>query len=127
MVALKAHNAKEHLVGEYLPEAQQIFRVKVVTAFLQSAVPLNKLDYFKELLEEGGYWLADRHSLSDLVPFIQRKKKEQILAEITGPKISVIFDGTCRLGEALCLVVRYVSDNWNIEQRLVALKMLQRV
>ena len=54
-VALKAHNAEEHLVGENLPEAQQIFSVKVVTAFLRSAFPLNKLDCFEELLEEGAY------------------------------------------------------------------------
>ena len=82
-VALKAHNAEEHLVGKNLPEAQQIFRVKVVTAFLRSAVPLNKLDCFKGLLEDCGYRLADRHSLSDLVPFIQKRKKEQVLTEIT--------------------------------------------
>ncbi len=124
--ALRAHNAEEHLVGEHLPEAQQVFRVKVVTAFLRSGVPLNKLHYFREPFEEGGYRLTDRHSLSDLVPFVQKREKDQVSSEITGRKISVIFDGTCRLGEALCLVVRYVSDNWAIEQRLVALKMLQK-
>ena len=43
-VALKAHNGETHLVGEKLPEAQQVFRVKVVTAFLRSAVPLSKLE-----------------------------------------------------------------------------------
>ena len=125
-VALKAHNAETHLVGEKLPEAQQVFRVKVVTAFLRSAVPLSKLDNFKDLLEEGGYRLTDRHNLSDLIPFIQKKERECVLAEISGHDISVIFDGTCRLGEALCLVIRFISDSWNIEQRLVALKMLQK-
>jgi hypothetical protein len=33
-IALKAHNAKEHLVGEHLPEARQVFHVKVVSPFL---------------------------------------------------------------------------------------------
>ena len=47
------------------------------------------------------------------------------MAEINGRDISVIFDGTCRLGEALCLVVRYISDDWSIEQRFVALKILR--
>ena len=100
--------------------------MKVVTAFLRSAVPLNKLDCFKELLEEGGYCLADRHSLFDLVPFIQKREKEQVLAEITLRNISIIFDGTCSVGEALCIVVRYVSDNWTIEQRLITHKLLQK-
>ena len=53
-IALKAHNEKEHLVGKNLPETQQVFRVKVVSAFLRAAVPLSKLHFFKELLEEGG-------------------------------------------------------------------------
>ena len=125
-VALKAHNSEVHLVGETLPDSQQVFRVKVVTAFLCSGVPLSKLDNFRELLEEGAYRLSNRHTLSDLVPFIQKREKEQVLAEVTGRDISLIFDGTCRLGEALCIVVRYISDSWTIEQRLVALKMLQK-
>ena len=44
-VALKAHNASEHLVGEHFPEAQQVFHVKVVSAFLQVAVPISKLHF----------------------------------------------------------------------------------
>ena len=35
--ALRARNAKEHLVGEHLPDAQQVFHVKVVSAFLRAA------------------------------------------------------------------------------------------
>ena len=87
-VALRAHNAKTHLVGEKLPEAQQVFRVKVVTAFLRSAIPLTKLDNFKEILEEGGYRLTDRHNLSDLIPFIQKKERECVLSEISGRDMS---------------------------------------
>ena len=36
-------------------------------------------------------------------------------------KISVIFDGTTRLGEALAIVVRFVDDGWKINQSLVRL------
>jgi hypothetical protein len=122
-IALKAHNSTDHLEGENLPEAQQVLRVRIVTAFLKSAVPLGKICHFRELFEEGAYRLADRHTLSDLVPFIQ---KQHILSELSGRQISIIFDGTCRLGEALCLVVRYISNDWSIEQRLIALKMLQK-
>ena len=45
-----AHNSTDHLVGENLPEAQQVFQVKVVTVFLKSAVPLGKVGHFRELL-----------------------------------------------------------------------------
>ena len=113
--ALRAHNAKEHLVGEHLPEAQQVFRVKVVSAFLRAAVPLSKLQFFKELLEEGGFRLTDRRSLFDLIPFIQKREREDVAGEIARCNISIIFDGTCHLGEALCIVVRYVTDELQAE------------
>ena len=115
------NDAKTHLVGKKLPEVQQVLRVKLVTAFLRSAIPLNKLENFKEKLEEGGYHLTNRHNLSDLIPFIQIKERKCVLSEISGHDISVIFDGTCCLGESLCLVVRFLSDSWNIEQTIVGL------
>ena len=40
--------------------------------------------------------------------------------------MSVIFDGTTRLGEALAIVVRFVSDEWSLEQRLVKLQLLTK-
>ena len=98
----------------------------MVTTFLRAGIPLTKLDDFRELLEEGAYRLSTRHSLSDLIPFVLRREKAQIMEELSGRFVSVIFDGTCRLGEALCLIVRYLSDDCRIEQRLVALKMLQK-
>ena len=97
--------------------------VKVVSAFLRAGVPLSKLQSFKELLEEGRYRLTDRRSLFDLVP---KREREDIAAGIAGRNISIIFDGTCYLGEALCIVARYVTDDLSIEQRLIALKMLQK-
>ena len=124
--ALRAHNAKEHLVGEHLPETQQVFRVKVVSAFLRAAVPLSKLQFFKELLEEGGFRLTDRRSLFDLIPFIQKREREDVAGENARRNISIIFDGTCHLREALCIVVWYVTDELYIKQRLIALKMLQK-
>ena len=40
---LPKHNDETHLKGETLPEQQQVFRMKVVTAFLSVAIPLNQL------------------------------------------------------------------------------------
>ena len=55
-----------------------------------------------------------------------RKQREDVAGEIAGRNISIIFDGTCHLGEALCIVVRYVKDEFSVKQRLVELKMLQK-
>ena len=59
---LSVHNEQIHLNGENLPEQQQVFRVKVVSSFLQAAVPLSKLDSFRKIFEESAYRLADQRT-----------------------------------------------------------------
>ena len=56
--------------------------------------------------------------MSDRIPFIQSEEKQKIKAELQGKKVSLIFDGTTRLGEALVVILRFV-DNFVIKQRLV--------
>ena len=63
--------------------------------------------------------------MADLIPFIQKDEVSQIKHEISSKLVSVIFDGTCRLGEALAIVVRYI-DNWTIQQRLVCVEFLAK-
>ena len=109
-----------------MPDSQQVYRVKVVTCFLKAAVPLRKLDCFCELLEEHAYRLSDRRHLFDLIPFVHSEEESKIRQEISGKPVSVIFDGTTRLGEALAIVVRFVSDEWSLEQRLVKLQLLTK-
>jgi len=75
--------------------------VKVVTTFLRAGVPLAKIDLFRDLLEEHAYSLSDRCGMCDMIPFIQSEEQQQIKTELEGEKVSVIFDGTTRLGEAL--------------------------
>ena len=62
--------------------------------------------------------------MSDLLPFILQNEKRRIKSEISGGAVSVIFDGTTRLGEATCVILRYVDDNWKIQQRLVCFLLL---
>ena len=68
--ALKASDKVTHPVGETLPQDQRLYRVKVVTAFLQAAIPLNKLESLQDLLEENGFHSSDRRHMSDIVPLI---------------------------------------------------------
>ena len=124
--AFAAYNEKEHLAGETLSKDTQVYRIKVVSTFLKAGVPLNKLDTFRELLEENGPRLAGGRSLSDLIPFIREREVAQIHREIAGKKVSAIFDGTTRLGEALVIVLRFVTDDWQIQHRLVRLQLLAK-
>jgi hypothetical protein len=116
--AFRVYEQEVHPVGESLPEAHKLWRVKVVTTFLKAGVPLGKVDKFRGLLEEHAYSLSDRRGMSDLIPFIQSEEQQQIKAELQGKNVSVIFDGTTRLGEALVIVLRFVDD-FVIKQHLV--------
>ena len=121
---LAVYNEENRTVGETLTESTQVFRVKVVSTFLRAGIPLNKLDVFRELFEENGCRLTDKRNMFDLIPFIQKRETGDISEEIKGMDVSVIFDGTTRLGEALAIVLRYIDNEWKIKQRLVRLQIV---
>ena len=104
--ALVEYNSEEHMKGETLPPEEQVYRVKVVSAFLRAAVPLSKLEYFRDLLEENGHKLSDRRHMSDLIPFVLKQEQACLRKEIEGKHVAIIFDGTTRLGEVLAVVLR---------------------
>ena len=85
---------------------------------MRAGVPLAKIDNFKDLLEDHAYSLTDRRGMCDLIPFVQSEEQQRIRSELQGKKISVIFDGTTWLGEALVVVVRFI-DGFVVKQCLV--------
>ena len=93
-----------------------MLRVKVVIAFLCAAVPLSKMEHFRELFEESAYHLIDHQCTFDLVPFIQKQELVKLLKEIDGKEVSMISDGMTYLGAALAIVLKYVTNDWVIQQ-----------
>ena len=124
--ALKEQDSTLHPKGESLPDEQRIYRVKVVRNFLSAGVPLNKIPLFRELLEENGFRLTDRRRMSDLVPFILSQEKGGLKRDLAGKCLSIIFDGTTRLGEIFVVVVRFVAPDWCIYQKLIRVQMLAK-
>ena len=123
---IQQHNSEVHPSGETLPMEHQIHRVKVVECFLRAAVPLSKIQHFRKLLEESGYRLADRRLMSELIPVVFKQEKSRIQSEVSEQDVSVIFNGTSRLGEALAIVLRFVTCEWSIEQRLIKVQLLSK-
>ena len=122
--SLKIYDAEHHPVGETLPMSQRVYRLKVLKTFLRAAIPLTKLDAFRDLLEENALRLTDRRHMSDLIPFLCSQEQADIKTEIGERHLSVIFDGTTRLGEALAIVIRFIDESFAIQQRLVRLQLL---
>ena len=113
---LRSRDALEHPKGESLPDHQRVYRVKVVRTFLSAGIALNKIPEFRDLLEEHAFRLTDRRRMSDLVPFILDQEKERLKNEIAGKPLSVVFDGTSRLGEVFAVVIRFIDSGWCIQQ-----------
>ena len=102
--SLTKYNKEIHPRGETLPQEQEVYRVKVVSAFLMAGVPLNKIDCFRDLLEENALRLTDRRNMHDYISFILSEEESHVRSEIAGKKVSVVDDGTTRLGEALAII-----------------------
>ena len=115
-----------HPRGETLSEDQRIYRVKVVKVFLRTGTPLNKLSHFRHLLEENALRLSDRRQMADIVPLIFQQEQDLIKQEISSKYISVVFDGTTRVCEAMAIVVRYVDSEWCVQQRLIRLHLIEK-
>ena len=96
-----------------------MYRLKVVKTFLRAAVSLSKVDAFKDLLEENSFHLTDRRHMCDLIPFIITQEKADIKAKIVGKPVSVVFDGTTPLGEAMVIVIRFVDNSFAITQCII--------
>ena len=96
----------------------------MVTAFLKASVPLSKIDCFCQLLEEDAFSLASCQR--ELIPLIHKDEEDKIKEEICGKCISVIFDGTTQVAEAMVVVVQFVDEQWKIQQRVVRLMLLAK-
>jgi len=114
--ALHVYDNRTQLAGDGLLDSTGMFRVKVVTAMLKAGVPLSKVDLFRDLLEECGYALMSSTNLRQLIPFIHQEKLSRIKQEILNRPLSIIFDGTIHVCETFVVVLRYLTDDWELKQ-----------
>ena len=119
--ALKADNASCRLQTSTLPLEVRAFRVQVVEDFLKAGFPLYKIDKLRDLLEKGGNRLTNSSHLRQHIPLTLKQETERLKEEIATRDLGLVFDGSTRLGEAIVIIVRFVSDNWSIVQRLIRL------
>ena len=124
--SLKRYDREFHPVGETLPESTRVYRVRVVSTMLKAGVPLNKLDKFRDLLEESVLSLTTSSSLRQLLQFIRQNDICHLKKEIEGKYVSILFDGTTHVCEALVVIIRYVDDDWQIQQRVCRLMLLSK-
>ncbi len=124
-MSLKKYDSSGRHESDTIGDAHRVYRIKVLMSFMRAGVPISKLKYFRDILEENSMRLTDPSHMLQLVPFVLEQEKSLIKEEIKGKYLSIIFDGTSRLGEVLAIVIRYV-DQWNVHQHLVRLEFLAK-
>lgn len=108
------------LAGTTIPAETLLYRYRVVESLMFAGVPLAKSNYLRTLLEREGHNLTSAaHLGQDYVPQISQREEHLVKKEISGEYIGVIFDGTTRLGEAVNIITRHISEDFRIILRLV--------
>ena len=123
---MKKYDEEVHPVGEGLSDDVRVLRVKVLSCFLRAGVAINKIDHFRDILEEISYRLTSSRHLTEMIPIVRHQEEEKMQGEINGKKVSVIFDGTTHVCEATVIVLRSVDDDWCIKQRVAQIMLLAK-
>ena len=85
-----------------------------------------QINDLRPLLERGGSDLANATNLKPLVPRIEEREFSTLRKELDGHFVTLTFDGTTRIGEVVNVVARYVTDDFILIQRLVAVKTAKK-
>ena len=95
--------------GESLDINTLAFRFDTVKVFLRNGVPMNKINGFRDYLEIiKGKKLTNANNLSQLIPPLLQEEIDTILNECKDCYLTVIFDGTTKVGEVFAIVFRYM-------------------
>ena len=102
-------------------------RAIVVEAMPKAGIPLSKVDHLRPLLEANNAKLTYSSHLAQII-FLLENERSKMKEEMKSPEhIVVIFDGTTHLGEALAIILlRFLNDFWEIQERLVRLRVLEK-
>lgn len=101
------------------------FRYRVVQTFLISGTPLERLKFFRPLLELS-VKLTDESHMKSYIPQIEEHEFGRLREELHGQFIGIAFDGTTRLGEAVSITGRFCNERFELVHRLLRLVTTQR-
>ena len=111
--------------GSVDPDAM-VFRYRTVETFLASGTPLSVCDIFRPLLERAGFALTDSSNLTFYIPQIESKQIQLVKTALEGQYLSIQFDGTTRLGEAINVVAKWCSSDFKLVKRLLDFHTLEK-
>lgn len=97
------------------------YRLLVIEAFMKARLPIEKVDQLRSILEDRHTALTRASHMRLLVPLQAQRYLAKDKVAIHNLPVSVIFDGTGRMGELLIVLVRFPSGI-EFQQRLARLR-----
>ena len=116
---LRANNAS----GTTLPPEVVAYRLNCLETLMKAGIPVAKLDILRPLLQSQGERLTGSQHISELIPVLHAREIAHVKTAIAGKHISIIFDGTTKVCEAMVIIVRSVDDDFTISQHLARLML----
>lgn len=105
------------------------FRFAVAQKLMGTGIPFQPAGWIsaedvcaRRMYASTGYKLTASTHMKSHIPKLLERELKLIKEELSGQWLTVIFDGTTRLGEILAVVVRYCTSDFKLEHRLLAFK-----
>ena len=110
---------RNHPTEKYatLDESTLLWRFDVMETFLGAGLAPSKIDALAGLLKGS---VPGSQEMRCFIPKVELFEMKRLRKEFEGQKVTVIFDGTTRLGEAIAILLRWCPKDFSgIQQRLV--------
>ncbi len=103
-----------------VPPDEQLFRLRTVESLMGTGVELAKAKGLRNILERGRLVsIGGPSHLQQYIPKVMDAELSRIKTDLLNEFISIAFDGTCRLGDAVSVTARYCTKDFEICYRLV--------
>jgi hypothetical protein len=107
--------------GTRSSDEEHLYRYRCVETFIGTGTPLDRVNKFRPLLERAGVSLTDgSHLAGTYIPRIDARENGLLSVEMRDSYMGIHFDGTTRLGEAICMTGRKCSREFELNTRLLA-------
>lgn len=107
----------------HVSKESHIVRYRTTEAFLASGTPMDRLPFFRDLIERGSAAITSRsHLANTYIPKIESEQVSLLKDEFANEWFSLQFDGTTRIGEAIVCVGRFCSSEFELTTRLLMIK-----
>jgi hypothetical protein len=112
-------------VSARVTKSEMQFRKDTVKVFLKTGTPIVTTDEFRDYLEDyAELRLTSSAHMREFIPILELEELEHNKRWLAGHDISGCFDGASRLGEVEAFTARRVTDNFEIQTRLIGITLL---